>query len=166
MSEILNISTQPQEKTTNQYFVKMTKDGTVLEASVVPSGKQEIDQSTMELEYIPQAPTTQEKINYALTLPEIAGLSISEELKKQVAQEFILKSDFEMPVFDPNKSRVHDDPEYFFKTPCYPVVWTFKTGTQEEAIAVADAYRKKMLDSGKWDMVVAVYKQQYNVQEV
>ena len=61
MSEILNISTQPQEKTTNQYFVKMTKDGTVLEVSVVPSGKQEIDQSTMELEYIPQAPTTQEK---------------------------------------------------------------------------------------------------------
>lgn len=143
----------------------MAKDGTVLEASGVPAGKQELDQSTMELEYIPQAPTEQEKINYALGLPEIAGLPISEELKKQVAQEYILKPDFVMSVFDPNKSRVNQDPEYFFKTPCFPVIWTWKTGTETEAISEAEAYRQKMLRSGKWDLVVTVYKQQYNVQE-
>jgi len=62
--------------------------------------------------------------------------------------------------------RVHSDPEYFFKTPCKPVIWTWKRGTEEEAITEADSYRKKMIDSGKWDMVVAVYKQQYNVREV
>ena len=165
MSEILNISTPTLGNTPTQFFVKMTKDGTVLEASGVPSGKQEIDQSTMELEYIPQPPTEQEKIDYAVSLPEIAGLPISDDLKLQVAQEYILKPDFEMPVFDPNKSRVHDDPEYFFKTPCFPVIWTWKTGTQEEAVSEAEAYRQKMLRSGKWDIVVTVYKQQYNVQE-
>ena len=165
MADILNISTPTPGNTQTQFFVKMTKDGTVIEGSSVPTGKQELDQSTMELEYIPQAPTEQEKINYALGLPEIAGLPISDDLKKQVAEQYILKPDFEMPVFDPNKSRVHADPEYFFKTPCVPVIWTWKTGTLEEAVSEAEAYRQKMLRSGKWDLVVTVYKQQYNVQE-
>jgi len=68
--------------------------------------------------------------------------------------------------WNPNVTRVHDDPEYFLKSPAKPVIWTLKRGTEEEAIAEAQAYLKQMIDSGKWDMVIAVYKEQYNVVEV
>ena len=179
-----------------QYFVKMFKDGSY-KIKPVPDKLAEIDQSTMELEYFPPPPTEQEKVNYALGLPEVAGLQIPDDLKRQVAIELIKKPDFVMPVFDPNASRVHPDPEYFFKTPCVPVIWTFYTGMdkmnteddvayqrriEKEAIAEAEKYRQEMLkkivvydypdpgikdriETTKWDMVVKVYKEQYNVLE-
>lgn len=166
MTEI-NLSTAKQADydPRPQYFVKMFKDGSYT-AIEIPKGKEELDQSTMELEYLPQLPSEEEKIEYALTLPEITTLGISDDLKRQIAQQLILKDDFSMPVFDPNSSRVHTDPEYFFKVPCKPVIWTWKRGSQEDAVAEAEKYRQKMLSSGKWDIVVKVYKEQYNLVEV
>ena len=185
MTEILNVTmtTQDQSDPRPQYFVKMCKDGSILECSLIPKGKEELDQCTMELEYIPQNPTEEEKLAYALTLPEVAGLPVSGELKTQIAQEMILKPDFVMPAFDPNFSRVHSNPNYFFETPCKPVIWCWKHGTEDEAKMESEAYRQKMLkkitvtdypDPGvsekretcRWDMVVEVYDKQYNLVEV
>ena len=138
MTEILNVTmtTQDQSDPRPQYFVKICKDGSVLECSIVPKGKEELDQCTMELEYIPQPPTDEEKLAYALTLPEVAGLPVSGELKTQIAQEMILKPDFVMPAFDPNFSRVNGDPDYFFKTPCKPVIWCWTRGDTFKFITV------------------------------
>jgi hypothetical protein len=164
MTEIINTTiAQPQPIDPRPlYFVKMFKDGSF---TCQLADRQEAEQCTMELEYIPQPPTLEEKIAYALTLPVVKGMEISDDLKRQVATQIAQGSSFTIPTFDPNASRVHADPEYFFKTPAKPCIWCWKRGTQEEAIATAEAYRQKMLSSGKWDMVVKVYKEQYNVME-
>jgi hypothetical protein len=59
----LNISMAQNQGTDPrpQYFIKMYKDGTH-NCELVPKGREEIDQCTMELEYIPQPPTDEEKI--------------------------------------------------------------------------------------------------------
>lgn len=154
----------PKRDTGTQYFVKMSKDGTVLSCEVSTFG--DIDQNTMELDYPVPEPMDEEKIKYALTMPDINGFNGSNEIKKAMAEERMAKPDFVIPnTWNPNITRVHEDPEYFFKTPARPVIWTLKRGTEEEAIAEAKAYLKTMIDSGKWDMVIAVYKEQYNVVE-
>lgn len=156
----------PEYDTRPQFFVKMFKDGNY-DCTPVTKGREELDQNTMELEYIPEPPTEDEKIEYALTQPNVMSLMLTDEQKLGVATSIVQHPDFIMPVvFDPNGNRVHDDPEYFFKTPAKPVIWTLKRGSPDEAIAEAQGYLKQMVDSGKWDMVVAVYKAQYNVVEV
>jgi hypothetical protein len=152
-----------------QHFVKMFKDGTH-NCELVPKGREEIDQCTMELEYIPQPPTDEEKIAYALTIEPLISLHVSEDIKRAAAAQIIMNPSFTVPAFDPNASRVHNDPTYFFVTPAKPVIWCWKRGTQEEAIATAEAFRQerlKVMKNGKskWDMTVEVYKQQYNVVE-
>jgi hypothetical protein len=165
------------------YFVKMYKDGTFECSEVIDRGEPE--QNSMELEYLPPDPTTEEKIKYALSLPKIRDLKVSDDLKLQVAQAEIEHPDFSIPkTFDPNVIRVHDDPDYFFKTPAKPVIWTWKRveflkadGTlateaemKAQAVAEAEAFRQdrlKVMKNGKtkWDMTVEVYKQRYNVVE-
>jgi len=148
-----------------QFFVKMFKDGTYDCKSM--DGRGELDQNTMELEYPVSESSEEEKIKYALTMPDINGFNGSNEIKTMMAKERIVAPDFVLPnAWNPNVTRVHDDPEYFLKSPAKPVIWTLKRGTEEEAIAEAQAYLKQMIDSGKWDMVIAVYKKQYNVVEV
>jgi hypothetical protein len=145
------------------YFVKMFKDGTY-ECNL--ADREELEQSTMELEYIPQPPTENEKIQYALNSEPVKCMVLPDEQKLQIAKMIAGSSGFVIPItFDPNVSRVHEDPEYFFKTPAKPVIWCWKNGSQQEAISEAESYRQKMLSSGKWDKVVTVYKEQYNVVE-
>lgn len=149
----------------SQYFVKMFKDGAYV-CVLVPAGREDNDQNTMELEYEVPGPTEEEKIKYALTMPDINGFNGSNEIKTMMAKERIVEPDFVLPnAWNPNITRVHEDPEYFLKSPAKPVIWTLKRGTEAEAIAEAQAYLKQMVDSGKWDMVIAVYKEQYNVVE-
>jgi hypothetical protein len=167
MTEIINATIAQQQPIDPRplYFVKMFKDGSY---TCTLADRQEDEQCTMELEYIPQPPTDEEKIQYAIqNEPVILNLpaTFSMDIKRSMAVEIIKGYAPDMVLFDPNASRVHDDPTYFFKTPAKPVIWCWKRGTQEEAIATAEAYRQKMLGSGKWDMVVKVYKEQYNVME-
>lgn len=150
----------------SQYFVKMFKDGSYV-SDPVPAGREDDDQNTMELEYKVPDPTEEEKIKYALTMPDIGGFNGSDEIKTIMAKERITSPDFVLPnAWNPNVTRAHADPEYFFKSPAKPIIWTLKRGTEAEAIAEAQAYLKQMVDSGKWDMVIAVYKEQYNIVEV
>jgi hypothetical protein len=144
------------------YFVKMFKDGSF---TCQLADRQELEHSTMELEYIPPPPTDEEKIEYALTIEPLKSMMVSEDIKRAAAAQIIMNPSFKVPVFDPNATRVHDDPEYFFKTPAKPCIWTWKRGTRDEVIAEAEAYRQKMIASGKWDMVIKVYEEQYNVVE-
>jgi hypothetical protein len=92
-------------------------------------------------------------------------MHVSDDIKRMAAAQIIMNPSFKIPAFDPNFSRVNDDPTYFFVTPCKPCIWCWKRGSPEEAIAEAEKYRQKMISSGKWDMVVKVYKEQYNVVE-
>lgn len=119
------------------YKVIMYKDGTYT-CELDP--RNEIEQNTMELEYI---------------VPEGS-------------------------TYDPNEIRSNPDPEYFYTTPARPVIWSWvkvnevnsdgtvtSTGDQiAQAVAKANLYRNTMISSGKWDLVVAAYKQQYNIIEV
>lgn len=165
MTELTMVG-KPEYDSRTQYFVKMFKDGLYV-CDPVPAGREDIDQNTMELEYEVPEPTEEEKIKYALTMSDINGFNGSDEIKTMMAKERIVGPDFVLPnAWNPNVTRVHDDPEYFLKSPAKPVIWTLKRGTEEEAIAEAQAYLKQMIDSGKWDMVIAVYKEQYNVVEV
>jgi hypothetical protein len=162
----LNISMAQNQGTDPrpQYFIKMFKDGTY-DCTLVEKGREEIDQCTMELEYIPQPPTDEEKIAYALTIEPLISLHVSEDIKRAAAAQIIMNPSFTVPAFDPNASRVHNDPTYFFVTPAKPVIWCWKRGSPEEAIAEAEAYRKQMIESGEWDNNVKRYKEQYNVLE-
>ena len=166
----LKTADKPEYDPRQQYFVKMFKDGTY-KCEQVSLSMKDFDQNTLELEYPIPEPTEEEKIKFALTIPEINILTVSDDVKRQVAKEYISKSDFVLPnPYNPNITRVHDDPEYFFQTPARPIIWTLKKGTENEAIAEAEAYRQLMLKPlktgiSKWDMVIAVYKEQYNVQE-
>ena len=168
-----------------EYFVKMFKDGSY-DVTLLPFTRAEAEHNTMELEYLIPEPTEEEKLQFALQDERIKTLPLADDQKREVAKQMIKAPDFEMLVtFDPNKTRAHDDPDYFFKTPCKPVIWSWvRVGKLDEngnlvpgsipasideqkaqAVAVANAYRESMITSGKWDMVVNVYKQQYNVIE-
>jgi hypothetical protein len=148
-----------------QHFIKMFKDGTY-DCTLVPKGREELDQCTMELEYVPQPPTDEEKIKYQVEKFKRQNMLLSDETLVSMAKEVIRHPNFNMPAaFDPNASRVHDDPTYFFVTPAKPVIWCWKRGSPEEAKAEADAYRNMMIESGEWDNVVKRYKEQYNVLE-
>lgn len=170
MTELTMVG-KPEYDSRTQYFVKMFKDGSYV-CDPVPAGREDHDQNTIELEYEVPEPTDEEKIKYALTMPDINGFNGSNKIKTMMAKERIAEPEFVLPnAWNPNVTRVHDDPEYFLKSPAKPVIWSLKRGTEEEAIAEAEAYRQSMLEplkSGvsKWDMVIAVYKEQYNVSEV
>ena len=160
----LTMAVKPEYDPRPQFFVKMYKDGTYDCKSM--DGRGELDQNTMELEYPVPESSDEEKIKYALMMPDINGFNGSNEMKIMMAKERITKSDFVLPNgWNPNITRVHEDPEYFFKTLAKPVIWTLRRGTEAEAIAEAQAYFKHMVDSGKWDTAIAVYKEQYNVVE-
>jgi hypothetical protein len=176
MTEMIDLkSSQPtQYDPRPQYFVKMLKDGTVISCELVARGREEADQNTMELEYLPQPLTDEEKIKFQVEVFKAQKMLLSDDMLLVMAKESIKHPDFKMPdKTDYNSlvgARVHDDPEYFFKTPAKPVIWTFKRGTPEEAKGAAETYRQSMLKplksgQSKWDMVIAVYKQQYNVVE-
>lgn len=156
---------KPEYDSRTQYFVRMFKDGNYV-CDPVPVGREDYDQNTMELDYEVTEPTDEDKIKYALTMPDINGFDGSNKIKNLMAKERVGKSDFSIPnAWNPNVTRVHEDPEYFFKTPARPIIWTLKRGTEEEAIAEAQTYLKNTVDSGKWDLAIAVYKEQYNVVE-